>query len=112
MQSDSTFEQEQNNEAQSNNNESISNNENKKEINKIEKQKDNYSKKKKRIKVAVISGSFLILVLFFSLIFALINLGNDKIITGVSINGIEVSGLSKEEAKGKLETIIAQYHLH
>ena len=108
MQSDSTFEQEQNNEAQSNNNESISNNENKKEINKIEKQKDNYSKKKKRIKVAVISGSFLILVLFFSLIFALINLGNDKIITGVSINGIEVSGLSKEEAKGKLETIIAE----
>ena len=81
---------------------------NEKEKNKIEKQKDSYSKKKKKIKIVVISSLVLILILFFSLIFALINLGNDKIITGVSINGIEVSGLSKQEAKGKLETIIAE----
>ncbi|MBR3255657.1 MAG: VanW family protein [Clostridia bacterium] len=75
---------------------------------KIEKQKDDYSKKKKKIKIAIISGIVLLVLLVFSMIFALINLGNDKIISGVSINGIEVSGLSKQEAKGKLETIVAE----
>ena len=33
------------------------------------------------------------------------NINNDKIVSGVSISGIEVSGLSKEEAKGKIEAM-------
>ena len=44
-------------------------------------------------------------MLLFSTIFALININKEKIISGVSIKGIEVSGLTKEEAKAKLETI-------
>ncbi len=44
----------------------------------------------------------ILLALIFSTIFALININNAKIISGVKINGIEVSGLSKEEAIQKL----------
>ena len=47
-------------------------------------------------------------MLLFSTIFALININNEKIISGVSIKGIEVSGLTKEEAKAKLETIYTE----
>ena len=35
----------------------------------------------------------------------MLNIRNDKIVSGVSISGIEVSGLSKEEAKGKIEAM-------
>lgn len=75
---------------------------------KIEKQKKEYNKKKKKIKIIIFSIIALLAVLIFSMIFAITNLGSDKIISGVSINGIEVSGLSKEEAKGKLQTIVAE----
>ena len=72
----------------------------KKEMNKTEKvKKKNW---KKRVVIIVI---FLAIILFFSTIFALVNINNEKIISGVSIKGIEVSGLSKEETKAKLETI-------
>lgn len=78
----------------------------------VELQKEEYEKKvkkkKSKIKIAIIIGIILLFLLIFSVFFSLINLGNDKIISGVSINGIEMSGLSKEEAKGKLETIISE----
>ena len=76
----------------------------------VELQKADYEKKKakqkKVIKVTIVIGIILLILLIFSIIFALINVNNDKIITGVYINDIDMSGLSKEEAKGKLETII------
>ena len=79
--------------------------------NRIEEQKEQYerkeAKKKKKIKIAIIIGLIMLMFLVFSIIFALFNMGNDKIITGVSINEIDMSGLSREEVKGKLETIIA-----
>lgn len=65
-------------------------------------------KKSRNIKIGIISGSIILIALIFSIIFALINISNDKIISGISINGIEVSGLTKTEAKGKLDTIIAE----
>lgn len=39
-----------------------------------------------------------VLFLIFSTIFALLNMGNSNIISGIHIHGIDVSGLSKEEA--------------
>jgi hypothetical protein len=62
--------------------------------------------KKKWVKPVIISSIVVVFLLIFSMIFAIININSNKIISGVSINNIEVSGLTKEEAKGKLETII------
>ena len=82
----------------------------KKEVkNKIEemKEKVEHQKKSKRKKIIIASiiGIILLIGLLFSTIFALINMNNSKIISGVKIEGIEVSGLSKDEAKSKLEAI-------
>ena len=67
--------------------------------------KEDNKKKKKAIKIGIILGVILLIALFFSTIFALGNMNNSKIASGVRIEGIEVSGLTKEEAKGKMETI-------
>lgn len=50
-------------------------------------------------------GIVLIIALFISTIFALVNINNEKIISGVSISGVDVSGLSKEEAVAKMTDI-------
>ena len=80
--------------------------------NTVELQKEEYNKKKKKrkkkIKIIIIISIILLILLVFSMIFAVINLNSDKIISGVSINGIEMSGLSKDEAKGKLETLLLE----
>ena len=68
-------------------------------------EEDKKGKKKKVIVISIIVGVILIIVLFISTIFSLVNINNDKIMSGISISGIEVSGLSEEEAKAKLETI-------
>lgn len=68
---------------------------------KIVKEKNNYNKK---LIIALIIATF-ILLLFFSTIFAIANLNNNKIISGVSIKGIDVSGLTKEEAFEKISNI-------
>ena len=61
--------------------------------------------KRKYAVIAVSLGIVLIVALFISTIFALVNINNENIISGVSISGIDVSGLSREEAKGKLEAV-------
>ena len=61
--------------------------------------------KKKIIVISVIIGILLIIGLFISTIFALINIGNNKIMDGISVSGIDISGLTKEEAKQRLEEI-------
>lgn len=56
----------------------------------------------------IIPSIILILIIsiaFFSTIFALVNIGNSKIISGISISGIDVSGLTREEAIAKMQTI-------
>ena len=62
-------------------------------------------KNKNRFTYIILFVIIIIAILFFSTIFALININNQKIITGITIKGIEVSGLTKEEARAKLETI-------
>ena len=70
----------------------------------VEKSKKT-NKKRNSILIAIIIGILVILGIVVSTIFALLNIRNDKIVSGVSISGIEVSGLSKEEAKGKIEAM-------
>jgi len=75
---------------------------------KIEKElekMDSKKSKKKYIILGSIIGIFIIIGIFVSTIFALVNINHEKIMSGVSISGIEVSGLSKEEAKGKIEIL-------
>ena len=78
------------------------------ETNTEEKNEYNLVKvKKKRNYIPLIIITVLIcFILFFSVIFALINIGNDKILSGVSIMGIDVSKLSQQEATDKLNEII------
>ena len=44
----------------------------------------------------------IIIALFFSTIFALLNINKDTIISGIYIQGISVSGLTKDEARAKV----------
>ena len=53
-------------------------------------------KKGKKIFLLITLIAFIFL---FSIIFSLINLYNDKILYGISINGVDISNLSKEQAK-------------
>ena len=73
--------------------------------------KDNKSEKKgtRKVKKIIISVIIVMLVaLIFSTVFALTNINNEKIISGVTIKGVEVSGLTKEEAIAKLETVYSE----
>lgn len=54
------------------------------------------------IAITVISVLLFIGLVLFSTVFGLINRNSNKIVNGVYINGIEVSGLNIEEAKEKL----------
>ena len=75
----------------------------------MEKEKLNIKEKfknSKKLKVISISIAVLIVLLIaFSMVFALININNSNIMQGVSINGIDLSGMSQEEAKSKIEGI-------
>lgn len=69
----------------------------------------NFIKNNKKKLIALICLILVILlVLIFTTIFALFNINNTKILSGVKINGIEISKLSKEEAIQKLNEIINQ----
>lgn len=52
-----------------------------------------------------ITTLILIAVMIFSILFAILNINNTNIINGIKIEGIDVSGLTREEAKTKIETI-------
>lgn len=79
-------------------------NRNEKEKGKKERKNTNNQKsKKKYIMLGIIISIFVIVGILISTVFALLNINNEKIISGVSISGVDVSGLSKEEAKGTIE---------
>lgn len=66
-------------------------------------------KNKKEVSVAIAIISIVILIItlmFISTIFALVNIGNDKIIDGVTIKGVELVGLSREDAILEIEEAI------
>ena len=89
-----------------NENEKESEKKEKKNNEKVEKEKKNKKFNKKKYIIIAIIVLFLILVI--STIFAFLNINNEEIISGVSIKGIAVSGLSKEEAKSKIETVYSE----
>lgn len=59
--------------------------------------------KKKSIFLVIIISIIFIIAIIFSTIFALINIKNNNIVSGVKIEKIDVSGLSRDEAKEKIE---------
>ncbi len=58
------------------------------------------------IAITIISVLLFIGLVVFSTVFGLVNRGSNKIVRGVSINGIEVSGLTREEAKEILIRVV------
>lgn len=82
----------------------------KKQEKEMEKMENDKKKKNKRkyVILAIIVGVLLIIGLLISTVFALINIGNENIIDGISISGIDVSGLSKEDAKTKIESVYSE----
>ena len=71
---------------------------------KIEKDEGKKSKKKYILCIVLIC-ILLISFLIFSTVFAIININNNNIVSGVKIEGIDVSGLSREDAKSKINII-------
>ncbi len=51
----------------------------------------------------------IILLLLFSTIFALININNTKIIRGVSIQGVDISNLTKDEVNQKISSMVNEH---
>lgn len=79
-----------------------------KEINKMQEEENTKKKNNKKrniIITVVIVAIVAVIALIFSTIFAFLNINKEGILDGVSIQGIDVSGLSYEEAKAKLDTI-------
>ena len=62
--------------------------------------------KKKIIIPVIILITVICLLIIFSVIFALININNNKILSGIKIMGIDVAKLTQEEATKKLQDII------
>ena len=64
------------------------------------RKKNKLNKNTKVIKI----GILLLLILFISVIFSILNIGNDKIVKGVKIGNVDISDLSMEEATNKVNT--------
>lgn len=77
------------------------------DIKKTNKEEIQPKKSKKSIVPIVIITILICLALFFSVIFALININNENILSGISIMNVDVSKLSKEDALKKINEIVA-----
>lgn len=62
--------------------------------------------KKKIILTSIIIIVAFILITLYCTIFALLNINNTKIISGVKINNIDISNLTQEESKEKVQKLI------
>ncbi len=71
--------------------------------NKKEEKQNNGNKKYVGIGIAIVVAIFLIV---FSVIFSLLNVTNDKILNKVSVMGIDIGGMSREEAQETIEEIV------
>ena len=84
---------------------------NKKEENKKESKTDikNTSEdNKKQIKIAIIISLIFAFVLFFSIAFSIFNMNKTTYMSGISIKGIDISGMTFNEAKKNLENKIKE----
>lgn len=86
--------------------EEIENEDNKTEEKIKDKSRDESKRKKSKIKkTAIVIVAIVLVMLICSTIFAILNLGNEKIISGVKIQGIDVSNIEKDNVKQKLKEI-------
>lgn len=72
---------------------------------KIKKEKINVYKSSNKVNLSIIIGLILLILAIFSIIFALMNIDNNNIISGVKIEGIDVSKLTREQAKEKINAV-------
>lgn len=72
------------------------------------KSKEHSPKKSSCIVIVLILFCLIFLIGIFSTIFAFLNIGSTKIISGISINGIDVSRLTSKEATEKVSTILSE----
>lgn len=63
------------------------------------------NKRKRKLLIIILSTIIFIAIIIFSTIFSFLNINNQNIMSGVSINYIDVSGLSKEEARNRVENV-------
>lgn len=71
----------------------------------LKEKKEKVKSKKKHILCIVLISLVFIIGLVLSTIFAILNINNNNIVSGVKIEGIDVSGLTREEAKSKINII-------
>ena len=72
----------------------------------ISDQKEKVRKNRKRWGIIIASSVIILVVMLFSVIFALFNMNNNKILNGISVFGIDVSNLSIEEATKRIDDAI------
>lgn len=72
-----------------------------------EKNKKIKNKSKKVVPIIITLFVFLF-IMIFSIIFSLINMNNNKVFSGISILGIDISNLTIEEAKAKINNAIEE----
>lgn len=77
--------------------------ENDSDVKKIEK---NSNEKKKSFFVIMTVSIIAIILIILSVIFALININNEKILEDISIMGIDVGNMTQEEAKSAVEEVV------
>lgn len=90
--------------------EKIENNDRTDEEDSMKFKKAEYSQKQKSKKVIpiVVSLFIILFIMVFSVVFALFNMNNEKILKGISILGIDISNLTVEEAKTKVNNAIEE----
>ena len=97
---------------ENNNEEIFQKNNNKMESKTFEQSKIEYENKlktKKKIRICIIVLAIvLMIILFLSTIFALMNINNDTIISGVTVDKVNLQGVSREEAKDILNKKIEE----
>lgn len=71
----------------------------------LKENKSQIKNNKKKISLIIIISIIFIIAIIFSTIFSIININNNNIVSGVKIEKIDVSGLSRDEAKEKIELI-------
>ena len=65
------------------------------------------TKNSKKTLIIILSIIIIITIIsLFSTIFAIVNMGNDRIFKGITINNISISGLTKDEASKKLHQLV------
>ena len=92
---------------ENNNEEKIITKEEKQKLETPQKESNNKDKSNaKTTKIIIIVSVFIVMLLVVSVMFALLNINNDKILENVSIMGIDVSNMTVEEANKNLTEIV------